>query len=363
MRAPAPALPTALAMAALLTVLAAGGIALYPAALTAWVARWDSNAALRAARLAEAGRLDEAEAALRRAAALPTQWTDRRGETRQRVFLGRHVQPAHRPFHRAALAFLEAGRHEAALQAAWESLFRYHSVNRAGQPAELWRALARAADALGDTATAELAALIADHAPLAPPAEAIARVQDRAAFEGATADGDGDSGGGGRGEDVQPLPTDAFVVWRNGRFNPANIVTTDSQTLLFDHPCVVAVALPDRGGAGGDGGGAGRDGGGAAGRALVFSARGWSAYGWPPILVFEALDGRWRRPWIAPVGEGDGDGDGDSWTAGRIALPDDPGGRLIITYLNHGAEERGGDAEPVRRMVALRQMFSIINDQ
>jgi hypothetical protein len=151
-----------LALGVALAILCAAAAWFYPVVLTAWVSRWGENAAKRSAVLARQGRLQEAEASLALAAERPKAWLDAKGQSQQRVYLGAQVWIDHRDFVDAARAFLDAKDADAARRAAWEAIWRYHSVNRAGEMPEPWRILSDASRLLGDEDTAVEARRIAD---------------------------------------------------------------------------------------------------------------------------------------------------------------------------------------------------------
>jgi len=328
------AFPTkaALVLAALLTVCAMAMMWLYPPALEAFVARWGENAARRAAALARAGRLDEAEAALRQAAERRKAWIDDAGRPYERVYYHKDsVWVDERDFTEAARAFLEAKRPEAARLAAWEAIWRYHAVNCAGEIPEPWQALAEASRVLGDNDTARNSTQIADAASSQTPLQLTSERTN----ESSAVDTSIETSGTNRAK--TEIPVSAFRVDPDGRFNPTNRFKVSGDALLFDEPCVAVADLPANG---------------PSVTQLRFEARGQRAYGWPPILVAQ-LGGQTRLAIIAS----------QDWETYELSFPAAIAGEsraptaqasasLRIAYLNHGAEIAGPRVS--RRSLELR---------
>lgn len=285
-----------LAIAVAMTAVVAGLVFAYPSVYTGLLTRMDENGARRAATLAAAGDLAGAERALDRACARRVVWLDAStGEERQRVYLGKHIAVDHRDFIDASRAFLDDDAADLALRAAWQAVWRVHAVNRAGESADVWQALANAAITVGDDDVANEAARIArawseQTDPLWPADE----TQSVALTDGALID------------------PGAFRVSNDGWFKPENAFVATSDSLAFDRPCVAIADLPTRDGA----------------TVVTFEARGQRAYDWPPIVV--ASIGDEARLRVVASAE---------WATIRFEFPAGDALTLRLAYLNHGAEE------------------------
>ncbi|MCX7045595.1 MAG: hypothetical protein NTX50_08955 [Candidatus Sumerlaeota bacterium] len=299
----------------------------YPTLLEFWVARWGENAAKRAAWLARSGRLAEAEAALREAAARKKVWRDAEGREHQRVYLGAHIATDYRDFVEAGRAFLEAHRPALARMAAWEAIFRYHAVNRADVLPEAWRLLAESARAQGDADCARKADGIANAVRSHPPVFPSLSEEDASSSPSrALATGD-----------ERALLPSAFKKVDDGRFNPGTSFRATTESLFFDMPCVAESKVPAIGGstaAAAPGGVA----------TLVFEARGQSAYGWPPLLVAQ-LGGEYDFQVIAAA----------QWKRYAMKFNQTKAASdLTLIYPNHDAEETSGAIH--RRALELRNL-------
>ena len=300
---------------------------LYPPLLEAVVCRWGENAAKRAAWLARAGRLTEAEAALCEAATRKKVWHDAEGREHQRVYLGAHIATDYRDFIDAGRALLDAHRPALARMAAWEAIFRYHAVNRADVLPEAWRLLAESARAQGDADCARKADEIADairsHPPVFP---SLSEEDASSAPSRAVAMADG--------RVIQPS---AFKKVDDGRFNPGTSFRATTESLFFDMPCVTGARIPAIGSSAAAPASSGV-------ALLVFEARGQSAYGWPPILVAQ-LGGEYDFQVIAAA----------QWK--RYAMKfnrSKVASNLTLIYPNHDAEETSGAIH--RRALELRNL-------